>query len=468
MENIGIMGHSRGGEAVSHAAAFNDLSHYPDNATLTWDFGFDIKAVIAIAPVDGQYQPTSRPAPVANVNYLVFHGTHDGDVSSYSGLRTYKRVEFTDGNPHFKASVYVHRANHGQWNTVWGPHDRGPRSGRSLDLRGLLEGEEQRQFALVYVTAFLESSLKGRVDYLPLFRDHRVAGGWLPKTMYITQFQESSFKPLATFEEDIDVTTGGVPGVEIRGDSLATWKEDVLPLRSRTGTSSTTQENQAVWVGWNNRIAGKDTTRVGPPAAFVLRLPSDLPERWEVGPGGTLDFMLTALDQTPGPRKDPAAEEGKEKRKEEGEEEGGSEGRGKKGSRIGRFFSGLFSFLSPDSDNDEEEEDKPPLRLSVQMVDAEGRSGKVLLNRYGPVRRPIEIRIQRRDDQKYAGNTEMVLQSYSVPLDDFVAQSSGMLDLSRLTEIRFVFDESKAGTVVLDEIGLTRLDPAFLRVSASR
>jgi dienelactone hydrolase len=469
MGNIGIMGHSRGGEAVGHAAAFNILSRYPDDATLSWEFDFDIKAVIAIAPVDGQYRPTSRLAPVENVNYLVFHGTHDGDVSSFSGLRTYKRIRFTDGNPHFKASVYVHRANHGQWNTVWGAHDRGPRSARSLDLRGLLEGEEQRQFALVYVTAFLESSLKGRDDYLPMFRDHRVIGGWLPKTMFITQFQESGFRALATFEEDIDVTTGAIPALTIRGDSLATWKENVLPFRSRTGSSSgNSQENQAVWLGWNNQIAGKDTTRMGPPAAYILELPDGLGGDWELGPGTTLDFMLTALDQTPRPRKDPAAEKEKEEGKEkEQPEEGRAKGEeGKSG--IGGFFSGLFSSLFSGREEDDEDEEKLPLRLSVQLVDVNGRSGKVLLNRYGPVRRPIEIRISRRDGQQYAGNTEMVLQSYSIPLADFVSGSSSDLDLSRLKEIRFLFDESKAGAVVLDEVGLSQMDPAFLRVSASR
>jgi len=466
MENIGIIGHSRGGEAVGHAAAFNHLTHYPDDATMTWEFGYPIKAVIAIAPVDGQYRPTSRLAPVENVNYLVFHGTHDGDVSSYSGLRTYKRIRFTDGKPHFKASVYVHRANHGQWNTVWGPHDRGPRSARSLDLRGLLEGEEQRQFALVYVTAFLESSLMGRKDLLPLFRDHRVAAGWLPKTMYITQFEESSFRPLATFEEDIDVTSGSVVGVRIRGDSLAMWKENVLPFRSRSGQSGSTQENQAVWVGWNNRISGGDTTRVGPPAAYVLELPEGLSEEWELGEGGTLDLMLTALDQTPRPRKDPAEEE-----KEEAEGPGAGtdrEGGGGRGFGFGRFFSRLFSFLAPGGGDDAPDEVKPPLRLSVQVLDADGNTGKVLLNRYGPVRRPIEIRIQRREDQRYAGNTEMVLQSFSIPLADFRDPGSGAVDLLRLREVRFLFDESKAGTVVLDQVGFSRMDPAFLRVTASR
>lgn len=463
LKRIAVMGHSRGGEAVGHAAAFNRLTHYPDDATLTWDFGFPIRAVVAIAPVDGQYRPTSRLVPVENVNYLVFHGTHDGDVSSFSGLRTYKRVRFTDGRPHFKAAVYVHRANHGQWNTVWGPHDRGPRSGRSLDLRGLLGGEEQRRFALIYVTAFLEASLLDRDAYLPLFRDHRVIGAWLPETMYITQFQESSFRPLVTFEEDIDVTTGTAPGVTIRGDSLATWKEDVLPFRYyREPSDSYTQENQAVWLGWNNRIQGEDTTRTGPPAAYALTLPDSLPRAWSLDSGSTLDLMLTALEATPGPREDPDTTA-------EGEGPGSSAGSGKEGGG-GGFFATLLRPLSgllAGKEGDEEDEPSPPLRLSVEAVDARGRTGKVLLNDYGPVRRPIEIRIQRRDDQQYRGDHEIVLQSYSIPLGDFLEASTGTLELERLREVRLVFDGSRAGTVILDQVGFSRMDPAFLRISAA-
>src|SRR6476469_297146 len=48
MNNIGIMGHSRGGEAVGIAAAFNRLSHYPDDANVKFNFNFNIRAVFAI------------------------------------------------------------------------------------------------------------------------------------------------------------------------------------------------------------------------------------------------------------------------------------------------------------------------------------------------------------------------------------------------------------------------------------
>ena len=72
-------------------------------------------------------------------------------MSSFSGNRQYERVRYpfetrpaNDTNTMFKSAFYVYRANHGQWNTVWGNKDNGPRSGRYLDLRGLISPDEQR------------------------------------------------------------------------------------------------------------------------------------------------------------------------------------------------------------------------------------------------------------------------------------------------------------------------------------
>lgn len=55
MNNIMLMGHSRGGEAVSIAAAYNKLSHFPDNALVNFDFNFGIQGIVAIAPTDARY-----------------------------------------------------------------------------------------------------------------------------------------------------------------------------------------------------------------------------------------------------------------------------------------------------------------------------------------------------------------------------------------------------------------------------
>ena len=438
MAHIALMGHSRGGEAVADAAAFNRLTHYPDDASLVFDFGFDIRGVVSIAPVDGQYLPTGRKVEMDDVSYLTFHGSHDGDVTSFHGLRIYDRLRFTDGDFHFKSAIYVYRANHGQWNTVWQNHDNGPRSGRILDLRALLPQEQQRHFAELYVSAFLDVVLKGDKRYLPMFRDHRVIGSWLPKTMYVTRFETSAFRPLANFEEDIDVTTGTKEGVTLQGDSLATWKEETLELRSANrNNTSQSQENQAVWLGWNNRIAGPDTTRTGPAARFTVRLPDGLARRWRVGEGTTLDFMLGATRATPGPRKDPAADST------------GKEPRPDRSSRPPR--------AKPD-------EEKPPIDLSVEVEDAAGHAASVDLRRYGAIRRPLETYVLRRADQekqRFADHWEQILQTYSIPLGDFVA-ANRELDLGTLVAVRLVFDRSVAGEVVVDEIGLSDLDPAFL------
>ena len=89
MDRVALIGHSRGGEAVGIAAAFNALSRYPDDATLEFDYGFNLRGVIAIAPVDGQYQPREQGTPVDDVNYFTIHGSMDGDVQSFEGVAQY-------------------------------------------------------------------------------------------------------------------------------------------------------------------------------------------------------------------------------------------------------------------------------------------------------------------------------------------------------------------------------------------
>ena len=311
LDRVALIGHSRGGEAVGHAAAFNTLRYYPDDASLEFDFGFGIQSIIAIAPVDGQYLPTDRPAPVEDVNYLVFHGSHDGDVTSFHGLRQWARVTYPTKADGFKAAVYVYRANHGQWNSVWGPHDNGPRSPRILDLEHLIPEEDQRQFGKVYISAFLDATIKGRSEYLPMFRDHRVAADWLPKTMYFNQFQPSSFRALADFEGDIDITSGTIPGVTIEGDSLARWRESDIKLRSQNrANTSASQENQVVWLGWNRRYRGhQDGDELGRAATYTLRISNSAARELRLSRASTLEFRLGPTDDEPPPRQPEVSEE---------------------------------------------------------------------------------------------------------------------------------------------------------------
>ena len=437
MRNIALMGHSRGGEAVAVAGAFNRLKYYPDDATVAFDFGFDIKSLVAIAPVDGQYRPTDKGTPVSNYNYLLIHGSHDGDVSTFSGLSQYERVKFTDGKPWFKSAVYVYRANHGQWNTAWGSLDGGPRSARSLDTRGLISTSDQRRFAEVYISAFLEATLRGQGAYLPIFHDHRVVGHWLPKTMYITRFEEYTFRAAADFEEDVDVTSGSVAGVTLSGDSLAVWKEAAVPFRSR----GSNQGHNAVTLGWNNRLAGDDTTKRGMPASYSLSIGDSLRAAWSIDGASTLLFSLTPTDAKP-ERRQPAKDTAKR-----------SDSSSKTAAR------------KPKPPRPQKAEpDSVPVDLHIEAVDADGRVASVELSSYGVVRRPLESYVYRRagrDKRRFASVYEIVLQTYAIPLADFARAAPGF-DPARLTRLRWRFDKTEAGTVLLDNIGVSRLSPAFL------
>ena len=437
MGNIALMGHSRGGEAVAVAAAFNRLSHYPDDATIKFDYNFDIKSLVAIAPIDGQYQPAGKPTPVENVNYLVFHGSHDGDVSSFSGLRQYQRIKFTDGRPWFKSAVYVYRANHGQWNTVWGNKDNGPRSGRWLALDALIPAEGQREFGRVYIGGFLEATLKGKKEYLPMFRDHRTIGHWLPKTMYITRFSESSFRALAGFDEDVDVTTGSVAGVTISADSLSGWKEAPVPMRWRNNDIGT----NAVWLGWNNKPVDKDTTKTRVPGSYSITISDSLREAWNVGEGSSVVLSLAPTPATPGPRKTDS---------DTTKKADSSDTKGKPSAKK--------------PDEKKAAPDTTPVDLTLEVVDTSGGTVRVPLSQFGKPRRPLEIAVYRRkgrDKTAFPNPYELVLQTYVMPLKEF-PRGTGGFDASRVKTIRLVFDRTRVGEVVVDDIGFSAIDPAYL------
>ncbi|MCD4711112.1 MAG: hypothetical protein K8R52_09720 [Bacteroidales bacterium] len=53
--------------------------------------------------------------PVEDVNYFTIHGSMDGDLRSFDGLRQMRRVSFHDSAYHFAAGLYLHGANHGQF-----------------------------------------------------------------------------------------------------------------------------------------------------------------------------------------------------------------------------------------------------------------------------------------------------------------------------------------------------------------
>ena len=77
---------------------------------------------------------------------------------------------------------------------------------------------------------------------------------------------------------------------------------------------------------------------------------------------------------------------------------------------------------------------------------------------------PLEVTVLKRkgrDKSNFASMAEVIPQTYVIPLADFQAASAAF-DPSRLATIRWVFDGTRAGTVVLTDVGLSNIDPVFL------
>ncbi len=160
MRRIALMGHSRGGEAAATAALFNGMKYDPDDADIRFDYHFAIQTVVAIAPADGQYKPAGQDRWIEDVNYLTLQGAQDADVSSFLGSRQWEHVRYTKPGPWFKAEIYAYRANHGQFNTVWGRTDSGQPLSWLLNLKPLLPAADQRRISKYLYLRFSRGDIK--------------------------------------------------------------------------------------------------------------------------------------------------------------------------------------------------------------------------------------------------------------------------------------------------------------------
>ncbi len=244
MNNIALIGHSRGGEAAGHAALFNTLPHYPDDGRELFDFNFNIRSIISIAPSDRQYEPAGTGTPLKDINYFVMHGSHDADVQSFMGMRQYNRLSFSGDFNGFKSALYIYRANHGQFNTSWGRRDLPSPRINLFNLRQLLTEENQQKIAMVYISAFLEATLKKEKDFRQLFRDHRTGREWLPETIFLNQYKQSGMIFISDYNEDLDLRTTSIRGGRIEAENLTVWREQTA--RMKWGS----QETRSAVIGW--------------------------------------------------------------------------------------------------------------------------------------------------------------------------------------------------------------------------
>jgi len=147
-----------------------------------------------------------------------------------------------------------------------------------------MNGDEQRQVSKLYISAFLDASLKDKKEYISLFKDYRQGGNYLPKEYYINQFEDSKFKYIADFEEDFDVNTSSIKGCKIEGVNLKTWRENALPFRDDDGSS---QQTSGVYLGWDK----KDATFKGA-SQYSIHIPDSILKTLQIDPAKNLFFFI--------------------------------------------------------------------------------------------------------------------------------------------------------------------------------
>jgi hypothetical protein len=155
LRNVGLMGHSRGGEGVARAATLN--------AELGGKYG--IRAVWPLAPTD--FARFSVPG----VAMSVLLPDCDGDVVDLQGQKYYDYTRYAlYGDRAPRSTVLVMGANHNFFNTEWTP---GSSAAPSVDDRSDAEGSpcgsttvsrlrpsEQQAVARAYIAGFFRLELE--------------------------------------------------------------------------------------------------------------------------------------------------------------------------------------------------------------------------------------------------------------------------------------------------------------------
>ncbi|WP_044639920.1 alpha/beta hydrolase [Risungbinella massiliensis] len=390
MSRIALIGHSRGGEAVTVATAFNQLDANPENGNIKFNYHFGIRSVISIAGTDQQYKPTGKPIFLKDLNYLAIQGSHDMDVSSFDSASQYSRINFSGGSDYFKSSVYIYRANHGQFNSKWGKIDGVGLGNKLYNIGQLMSQEEQQQAAKVLISSFLDATIKGKNEYKQIFQDIGYAQRWLPDTMYISNYWDSHTELISSFDEDINLESTTLTGGRLIGENLKAWKEEKVEMKF------TSELYSAVRLEWNH----EKTSNV---------------------PSYTADLTNSQLD-------------------------------------VRNNSSVVFSMANADDEKSSEENDSL-IDLTIKVVDKNGDQATLPLSSVTHLLPMLEGKIIKWPFTSFSPTKEPVFQNFSFRLADFQKVNPNF-DPDQLSNISFVFDRSKKGTVLINDIGIRNKDVA--------
>jgi hypothetical protein len=215
--NVGVMGHSRGGEAVVIAARLN----------LQEAWGYNLDAVISLAPTN-KYTFEHFGGAWARP-YLVMYGSLDGDVAGIAktGFELYDNASGMK-----KSMLFIYRACHDRFNTVWGDGDLYFGKLTPAEQAVVLSVDAHHKIAMGYMAAFFRQHLRGETQWEGLFR-----GEWVPAQV---QASDPALKIYPQYEDTTVRTVDDFEGAH----TATSWQTSTLGgAVTQTGLPATPQEN---------------------------------------------------------------------------------------------------------------------------------------------------------------------------------------------------------------------------------
>jgi hypothetical protein len=238
----------------------------------------------------------------------------------------------------------------------------------------------------------------------------------LPETVYLVHYEDPACEFICTFDEDLNVVSTTLEDGEIQSENLTVWKERVVPLKWGT------QGTRAVYAGWS--LEATDSL----PGLLSIRQQGA--NQIRTGDHSYLYFVMADAKESANPH--PVED---------------NEGTGTENSHAQADES-----VNNEASAEEEKERKGPIDLTIVVVDSAGQTAALPLSAYSYLSRQLEPKLMKADFMTDIAKSDLVFQVFFYPLIAFREQNT-QLDIGCIQEIRFLFDKTEEGVVVIDNIG---------------
>jgi dienelactone hydrolase len=259
-------------------------------------------------------------------------------------------------------------------------------------------------------------AIKSIVAIAPSDRQYDPAGQprWIEDVSYLTLqgahdadsssfagSRQASYVPLATFQEDANLSSTTAKDGVITGENLTIWREGRIPTRRGD------RNYNGVFLGWR-RAEGRT------PPEYTISLPRDGAQVWRLNDKSTVELSIAALDQdAPFPS-----------------------GAAREQQSAGRHRE------APD--------------FTIELIASDGRAVEALVHRFADIPPPLKETFTKFDfveGDRYGRDWEPVFQTIRAPLAAFTSTSGPTFDPQKLVAVRLKFDRTATSVVCISGIG---------------